>query len=106
MRADVVRSDVDDGQSDDLVRVVSDDSLGPSVGLGLAAVLLDGVAEAGLSVGRQLKIVGGEDLDGLVVSALAGVEVSDRVLAVVSDVLRTVLGEKLQEGQLDRIRLE
>merc|ERR1719334_2379414 len=78
--ADVVRRDVDDRQSDHLVRVVGDDSLGPRVGLGLAAVLLDGVPEAGLSVGRQLEVVGGEDLDGLVVSPLARVEVSDGVL--------------------------
>ena len=106
MGADVVGGDVDDRKSDNLVRIVSDDSLGPRVGLGLAAVFLDGVTEAGLTVGRQLEVVGGEDLDGFVVCTLARVEVSDRVLAVVRDVLRTVLAQQLQEGQLNRVRLK
>jgi len=103
--AQIVRGNVQNGQSLRFLRLVRDDSLRPGAGFGLAAILLDGVTEVGLSFSRQLEIVGGEQLDGLIVSALASVVVRNRVLAVVRHVLRGALAQQLQERHLDWVEL-
>ncbi len=66
-----------------------------------AAVLADSVCEAAVALRSDLDVVGALQEQSLLQVACALVHVGDAVLAVVGDVLRSLVGHQTHEGQLD-----
>ncbi len=66
-----------------------------------AAVLADSVCEAAVALRSDLDVVGALQEQSFLQVACGLVHVGDAVLAVVGDVLRSLVGHQTHEGQLD-----
>lgn len=66
-----------------------------------AAVLDDGVPEAGVALRSQLLAVGASEDQGFLQAATLPISVSNAVPAVVRDVLVRLFGQELQQLQLN-----